>query len=87
MNTSSCLFLSDVPTGSWCRMEPHVEGGIALRAAAFGLLPGTGVEVIRNTGRGAVIVHAQDTYLAVGPELARHLEVRIGREASHASGN
>ena len=79
MRDETVCSLADIPGGVTCRMAvvQEEEGGIslALRSAAFGLIPGVPVRVIRNSGWGPMVVHARDTYLALGRKLARRLRV------------
>lgn len=77
MENSNTKTLSEIPGGSTCRVASGGmrENASALRSAAFGLMPGVPVQVIRNNGRGPVVVHARDTYLALGRKMARKLNV------------
>ena len=49
------------------------------RLAALGFTPGAAVEMVRNYGRGPVIVMVRGTQIALGRGQARHVLVRQGR--------
>jgi len=54
-----------------------LAGGPALcaRLAALGLLPGTGVTVIRRQERGPLVVNVRGSRVALGRGAARHIRV------------
>jgi len=49
------------------------------RLAALGFTPGAEVRVVRNQGRGPLIVSVLDTEVALGRGQAAHIIVRRGR--------
>jgi ferrous iron transport protein A len=60
----------------------HLWGGkeFAGRVVALGLTIGTEVAVIRNSGRGAMIVEVRDTRLALGRGEAIKIQVEVTLE-------
>ncbi|MCW7753470.1 ferrous iron transport protein A [Desulfobotulus sp. H1] len=85
MKDETPRYLTDIPGGASCRMASSPEydrdSGLLLRFAAFGLMPGVPVKVIRNSLWGPMVVHVRDTYLALGRKLARQLCVVEEKEA------
>lgn len=54
-----------------------IDGGRQLRSrlAALGLLPGTSLEVIQNSGRGPFIVGVRGSRIVIGRGMASRIEV------------
>ena len=63
--------LSRQPAGHPLRLV-SVEAGrmLAARLAAMGLLPGTRLNLVRQTGRGPVVVAVKGTRIALGRGMA-----------------
>ena len=55
-----------------------LQGGRGLvgRMAALGFTPGATVRIVRNPGRGPIIVSVLDTQIALGRGQAEHVQVR-----------
>lgn len=56
--------------------------GLSGRLAALGFTPGARVHMVRNNGRGPVIVSVLDTQIALGRGPARRVLVKRGNSAS-----
>lgn len=69
--------LADLPEGTRA-VVVAIQGGKALarRMAVFGFTPGARVEMLRNTGRGPVLVRLQRHRLALGRGEAGKVWVR-----------
>lgn len=54
-----------------------VNGGrqVRTRLAALGLLPGTEIEVIQNSGKGPFVVSVRGSRIVIGRGMARQVEV------------
>ena len=54
-----------------------IEGGRQVRGrlAALGLLPGTELEVIQNSGRGPFVVSVRGSRIIIGRGMAARIEV------------
>ena len=54
-----------------------IEGGRQMRGrlAALGLLPGTELEVIQNSGRGPFVVSVRGSRIVIGRGMASRIEV------------
>lgn len=54
-----------------------IEGGRQLRGrlAALGLLPGTELEVIQNSGHGPFVVSVKGSRVVIGRGMAAHIAV------------
>lgn len=59
-------------------MELSGGGGFVGRMAALGFTPGSVVRMVRNSGRGPLIVEVVDTQVALGRGEARRVVVRHG---------
>ena len=69
--------LLNVPTGHTVRLVDVRAGhGLRHRLAAMGLLPNVAVTVLRNEGRGQVIVQVKNTRIVLGRGMAHHVLVR-----------
>ena len=75
--------LSDLPTGAHGVVR-QLRGGKEStgRMAALGFTLGTGVEVIQNSGRGAIIVAVRNTHVALGQGEAAQVQVHIPSDES-----
>ncbi len=72
--------LSFVPPGEPVTIVQLSRGfGFMARLAALGFTPGAEVRVVRNQGRGPLIVSVLDTEVALGRGQAAHIIVRRGR--------
>jgi ferrous iron transport protein A len=69
--------LTDLGPGE-CGLVTYLRGGRGLvsRLVALGFTPGALVEVMRNAGRGPIIVQVLDTQVALGRGQAMHVQVR-----------
>jgi ferrous iron transport protein A len=68
--------LSDVPEGEWVFISRvHAGQGLKGHLSALGLIPNTRCRVVRNTGRGPLIVHAHGSSLMLGRGMAEMVEV------------
>jgi len=54
-----------------------IDGGLELRGrlAALGLLPGTELEVIRNSGHGPFVISVKGSRVVIGRGMASRIEV------------
>lgn len=77
MNASTPRTLSQLPSGTLGTIL-RLEGGSGFvgRLAALGFTPGAEVAVVRNSGRGPVIVSVLDTQIALGRGQADRVLVR-----------
>jgi len=68
--------LDSASEGQWVRIV-SIEGGYGLRArlAAMGLVPGTSVLVIRNSGRGPFLLGVRNARIAIGRGMAHKIHV------------
>jgi len=68
--------LSGVGEGECVRLL-GVEAGVGLKShlAAMGLVPGAEVRMLKNAGRGPVVVMVKDTRLALGRGMAAKMQV------------
>ncbi len=68
--------LTMVETGSKAILRT-ITGGRQLRGrlAALGLLPGTEVQVVQNTGQGPFIVSVRGSRIVLGRGMAARMEV------------
>ncbi|MCX7841389.1 MAG: ferrous iron transport protein A [Anaerolineae bacterium] len=75
------ISLADLPAGEY-GVVIHLAGGSELlgRMATLGLTPGTEITVLRNSGRGPLIVLARNTRIALGRGEARKIRVRRGEQ-------
>ncbi len=75
--------LSDLPTGAHGVVR-QLRGGREStgRMAALGFTIGTGVEVIQNSGRGAIIVTVRNTHVALGQGEAAQVQVYVPSDES-----
>lgn len=73
--------LADLPTGEH-GVVIHLAGGRELlgRMATLGLTPGTAITVLRNSGRGPLIVLVRNTRIALGRGEARKIKVQRGAQ-------
>lgn len=69
--------LGEVPPGRTVRLVAVDAGyGLQHRLAALGLLPNVTVTVIRNEGRGQLIVQVKNTRIVLGRGMAHRVLVR-----------
>lgn len=63
-----------------------ITGGRELRTrlAALGLLPGTEIEVIQNSGKGPFVVSVKGSRIVIGRGMAAKVEVDLSPAASDA---
>jgi len=75
--------LDEVPEGSRAVVVDVAEQGWGLRKRLLemGLVPGTTVEVVRNS-RGPILVRVRGATLALGRGLARKIVVEVAEGAS-----
>jgi ferrous iron transport protein A len=59
-------------------MVLEIEGGSELRArlCSMGIVPGTPIEVLRNTGQGPIIVKSMGSQLVLGRGMTLKIGVR-----------
>lgn len=67
--------LESLRAGESCLYEKTDDPYLAGRLAALGFLPGVGVDVLRNRGRGPVLVLVRHTRVALSREIASMLIV------------
>lgn len=69
--------LGGVPAGETVRLATVVEAGQALRArlAAMGLVPGVELRMMKNAGRGPVVVEVKGVRLALGRGITHRIRV------------
>jgi len=72
--------LCDLPAGKQGTMV-DLKGGLGFvgRMAALGFTPGTEITVVRNSGRGPIIVSVMETQIALGRGQAAKVRVRLGQ--------
>jgi len=70
------LPLTDIHEGLKARLH-SITGGRELRTrlAALGLLPGTEIEVIQNSGKGPFVVSVKGSRIVIGRGMASRVEV------------
>lgn len=73
--TERGVSLESLRSGESCLYEKTDDPYLAGRLAALGFLPGVGVDVLRNQGRGPVLVLARHTRVALSREIASMLIV------------
>lgn len=68
--------LSQVQEGV-CTVLKAIDGGHELRGrlAALGLLPGTELEVVRNSGHGPFVIAVKGSRVVIGRGMASRIEV------------
>lgn len=77
MITQRTMPLSAVPPGEPVTIVDLSRGsGFLARLAALGFTPGAEVQVVRNQGRGPLIVSVLDTQVALGRGQAAQILVR-----------
>ena len=77
MISNKTTSLSDLPTGAEGTVVALGSGrGFVGRLAALGFTPGSTVRVIRNSGRGPIIVSVLDAQIALGRRQALRVLVR-----------
>jgi Fe2+ transport system protein FeoA len=70
------MWLGDVAPSTRVRLVGVEAGqGLATHLAAMGLVPGVQVLVVRNPGRGPVLVEVKGTRLALGRGMAVKIRV------------
>jgi len=65
----ACLIrpMSEIADGKRVIVKEVSGGkGFVTRMAALGVLPGTEIEMVRNTGRGPIIIKVKGSFLALG---------------------
>ncbi|PIV81516.1 hypothetical protein COW53_03980 [bacterium CG17_big_fil_post_rev_8_21_14_2_50_64_8] len=72
--------LSQVQEGARTVLKA-IDGGHELRGrlAALGLLPGTELEVIRNSGHGPFVIAVKGSRVVIGRGMASRIEVELGQ--------
>lgn len=77
MSDADNIRLDTLPGGA-CAVVRALDGGspFASRLAAMGLVPGSRLEVLQNTGRGPVLIRVTDTRIALGRGEAA--KIRVG---------
>lgn len=77
--SAESVSLADLPAGEH-GIVVHLAGGHELlgRMATLGLTPGTEITVLRNAGRGPLIVLVRNTRIALGRGEARKIQVQRG---------
>jgi ferrous iron transport protein A len=69
--------LDELPTGGEAEIESVSGGGSAMgRLAALGFVPGSRVSMVRNRGRGPIIVSVIHTRVALGRSEAGSIRAR-----------
>ncbi len=60
-----------------CAILKKIAGGRQLRGrlAALGLLPGSAIEVIQNSGQGPFVVSVKGSRIVIGRGMASRIEV------------
>ena len=68
--------LTDIKEGLKANLR-SISGGRQLRTrlAALGLLPGTEIEVIQNSGKGPFVVSVKGSRIVIGRGMASRVEV------------
>ncbi|MCE5270989.1 ferrous iron transport protein A [bacterium] len=68
--------LSDIRPGQTVKLV-HIDGGCTLqsRLATLGLIPGTPIEVVRNTSHGPFVVEVKGSRLVLGRGMANQIMV------------
>ncbi len=68
--------LSSIKEGVRAKLQT-IRGGRELRTrlAALGLLPGTEIEVIQNSGKGPFVVSVRGSRIVIGRGMAAQVEV------------
>ena len=73
----TAIGLDELPAGDEAEIETlSGAGAIVSRLAALGFVPGSRVAMIRNRGRGAVIVSVIHTRVALGRSEAGSIRAR-----------
>ncbi len=74
--TPPTLSLDELPSGTDARVA-GIGGGreLAARLAALGLITGSQIKVLQNTGRGPILVLVRDTRVAIGRGEATRIAV------------
>jgi ferrous iron transport protein A len=69
--------LDELPTGGEAEIESVCGGGSLMsRLAALGFVPGSHVSMVRNRGRGPIIVSVIHTRVALGRSEAGSIRAR-----------
>ena len=68
--------LATLASGERAVIVALYRGGPRSRLAALGFTPGTEVRMVRNSGRGPIIVSLLDTQVALGRGQAMRIAVR-----------
>ncbi len=68
--------LTNIKEGVIAKLQ-SIKGGRQLRTrlAALGLLPGTEIEVIQNSGKGPFVVSVRGSRIVIGRGMASQVEV------------
>ncbi len=68
--------LTNIKEGVKAKLQ-SIKGGRQLRTrlAALGLLPGTEIEVIQNSGKGPFVVSVRGSRIVIGRGMASQVEV------------
>lgn len=75
-NASRANTLSGIPEGTQTRiMRINAGIGIQMRLAAMRILPNSKIKMIRNMGRGPVVVSSRGNRIALGRGLSRKIFV------------
>jgi len=80
VTTNDTVLLCDLVPGEVASVVQLSGGpGFVGRMAALGFTPGATVQVVRNHGRGPIIVSLLDTQIALGRGQARRVRLRRNR--------
>ncbi len=79
--------LTEITEGMKAKLH-SITGGRELRTrlAALGLLPGTEIEVVQNSGKGPFVVSVKGSRIVIGRGMASRVEVDYS-PANSAGGN
>jgi len=85
--THNASSLEQLRTGMHARVVA-VRGGRRLQArlAAFGFVPGAGIQVLQNYGSGPIIVQVHGARVALGRGEAAHLFVEVNHPHGSSPG-